>query len=49
MNNLDDSIVEVLNDLFKRSPDEFGITLSGNSIDPDLMKDTHKRIELMHK
>lgn len=38
MNDLTDDIMKDIGDLMRRTPDEFGITLSGNMIDKDYIR-----------
>lgn len=49
LNDVDDSLLEEVEDVLKRTPDDFGFTLSGNPVNRDGISKVHKQIEALHR
>ena len=49
MNRLDGDLEETLTSIIDRTPEEFSMTLSSNSIPEDIIKKLHSKIEALHK
>ncbi len=49
INNLDDDSEEAISNLFSRTSDEFGITISSNKLSEDAIQRLHKKITVLHK
>ena len=49
INNLDDDAEDGLNQLFARTSDDFGMTLSSNKLSDDSIERLHSKIKTLHK
>jgi hypothetical protein len=49
MNKLDEEVLPDIQDVLRRTADDFGFTLTGNSIEPEKVKEVQLEIEAAHK
>ena len=49
LNQIDDAVLEDIEDVLRRTPDDFGFTLSGNPLTPYCVQNVHKAIEAVHR
>lgn len=49
MNNIDDDIYKSLSEVYERTTDDFGLTLSSNKLSEEVIATLHKKITALHK
>lgn len=49
MNKLDDEVLPEIQDVLRRTADDFGFTLTGNPMEPESIKGVQAEIEAAHK